>query len=98
MLDTYSSAHNRVLNHTMMAVHCWAGAVLVAALLVAGAAVGSCVAGAVGCWAGGGGSSSNNRSSSAAAAAAAAARVAAAVAGLAAPGCLSLCWPWCSSC
>jgi hypothetical protein len=73
VLDTYSSAHNRVLNRTVMAVHCWAGAVLVVALLLAGAAVGSCVAGVatpamVGCWTadgtdGGGSSSSSNNSS-----------------------------------
>ena len=33
VLDTYFNAHNRVLNHTMMAVHAWASAAFTLAAL-----------------------------------------------------------------
>jgi hypothetical protein len=64
VLDTYSNAHNRALNRTMMCVHCWAGAVLVAALVLAGAAGWACAAGTASCLLGGIGSSVGSGSSS----------------------------------
>jgi hypothetical protein len=56
VLDTYSNAHNRRLNHLMMLVQCWAGLALAAALLMAVGAAGALLcswAAAMAGWAGG---------------------------------------------